>query len=166
MKTKTNTAIEKTVSTGGKMSCQPSYKAGAQVHTCEHKPCGREFLKRIPNARYCSKVCRDAQREDRRREAFGRTARKADPSPTPIRPAQEISVVVIEAVAVEAQAQALHHHVADELDAMIAQGWGDTPQNLIPAEWRTRRGPSIGRKEALAFAQALRRREKAGDYAA
>ena len=26
-----------------------------------------------------------------------------------------------------------------ELDAMIAQGWGDVPQDKIPDDWRTRR---------------------------
>jgi len=29
----------------------------------------------------------------------------------------------------------------DELDEMIRLGWGDTPQNRLPADWRTRRGP-------------------------
>jgi len=29
----------------------------------------------------------------------------------------------------------------DELDAMIAQGWGDVDRDKIPDDWRTRRGP-------------------------
>lgn len=29
----------------------------------------------------------------------------------------------------------------DTLDAMIAMGWGDTPQSKIPANWREKRGP-------------------------
>lgn len=28
-----------------------------------------------------------------------------------------------------------------DLDELIAAGWGDTSQHLIPADWRTRRGP-------------------------
>jgi len=30
-----------------------------------------------------------------------------------------------------------------EINLMIARGWGNTPREKIPADWRSRRGPAI-----------------------
>ena len=30
-----------------------------------------------------------------------------------------------------------------ELDFLIAQGWGDTPQIRIPDDWKSRKGPGV-----------------------
>jgi hypothetical protein len=42
-------------------------------------------------------------------------------------------------LALRLEAEAILHDI--ELDEQIAMGWGDTPQNRIPNNWRTRRGP-------------------------
>lgn len=48
-----------------------------------------------------------------------------------------------------------------ELDAMIALGWGSTPQCEIPPDWFTRRGPerihSADRKQAISRGMQRRR---------
>ena len=36
-----------------------------------------------------------------------------------------------------------------ELDLMIRQGWGDTPQQKLPPDWRTRRNPRGGKAELV-----------------
>ena len=39
--------------------------------------------------------------------------------------------------------------IFEELDALIAAGWGDVPGNLIPADWRTTTPPLAFRVDTL-----------------
>lgn len=38
---------------------------------------------------------------------------------------------------------------AKMIDEQLAMGWGRTPQDKIPADWRTRRGPETEEQQAL-----------------
>lgn len=37
-----------------------------------------------------------------------------------------------------------------ELHELIAAGWGETANEAIPADWRSRRGPDVGRVSEVA----------------
>jgi hypothetical protein len=58
----------------------------------------------------------------------------------------------IHVLALRLEAEAILHDI--ELDEQIAMGWGDTPQNRIPKNWRMRRGPDRSQPERRKDAQS------------